>query len=112
MQHSTAAQLSTEEILGSGFTKVAPEDLAFGSDYLVAVYKTTGPSAATGGARRTYTSHLPFLAADPRFLVGGGFAAATPGPLNLTQLPCEVRVEFDDCLCVMLQGILVRHRWH
>jgi hypothetical protein len=80
----SAGTLTTETILGlSGSSKLTPEDLAFGQDYLLAVYKGIGLQGAAGTGVRRQQAGTQVAVIDARKLVkgqkaGGGMRAPKP----------------------------------
>ena len=68
----SAGTLTTETILGlSGTSKLTPEDLAFGQDYLLAVYKGTSGQGAVGAGVRRQQAGTQVAVIDARKLVKG-----------------------------------------
>ena len=80
----SAGTLTTETILGlRGTSKLTPEDLAFGQDYLLAVYKGISPQGAVGAGVRRQQAGTQVAVIDARKLVkgqkaGGGMRAPKP----------------------------------
>jgi hypothetical protein len=80
----SAGTLTTETILGlSGTSKLTPEDLAFGQDYLLAVYKGVSLQGAVGAGVRRQQAGTQVVVIDARKLVkgqkaGGGMRAPKP----------------------------------
>lgn len=68
----SAGTLTTETLLGtSGTSKHTPEDLGFGPDYLLAVYRGISPQAAGGTSARRQQAVPQVAVIDARKLVKG-----------------------------------------